>query len=57
MKAGIITGGIIVILVLIAGTTWLLGTRAKKRLAARYPPPGQMVDVGGVPHAHQLPGP
>ncbi len=47
MTAGIIAGVIIVILALIAATTWLLGTRTKKRLAARHPPPGQMVDMGG----------
>jgi pimeloyl-ACP methyl ester carboxylesterase len=47
MTAGIIIGGIIVVPVLIAGTIWLLGTRAKRRLAAQYPPSGQMVDVGG----------
>ncbi len=47
MTAGIIVGAIIVILALIAGGIWLLGSRAKKRLAAQYPPPGQMVDVGG----------
>ena len=47
MTASIIIGAIIVVLALIAGATWLLGSRAKKRLAAQYPPPGQMVDVGG----------
>ncbi len=47
MTAGIIIGAIIVILALIVGTIWLLGSRAKKRLVAQYPPPGQMVDVGG----------
>lgn len=43
MTAGFIIG----VLALIAGTSWLLGGRAKRRLAAQYPPPGQMVDVGG----------
>jgi pimeloyl-ACP methyl ester carboxylesterase len=47
MTAGIIIGAIIVILAVIAGAIALLGRGAKKRLAARYPPPGQMVDVGG----------
>lgn len=47
MTAGVIIGAIIVILALIVGTIWLLGSRAKKRLAAQYPPPGQIVDVGG----------
>jgi pimeloyl-ACP methyl ester carboxylesterase len=43
----IIVGGIGVLLVLLIGLTWLLGSRAKARLAAKYPPPGQIVDVGG----------
>ena len=43
MTAGIIIG----VLALIAGALWLLGSRAKKRLIAQYPPPGQMEDVGG----------
>ncbi len=47
MTAGFIIGGIIVILALVAGAIWLLSSRAKKRLAAQYPSPGQMVDVGG----------
>jgi hypothetical protein len=42
-----IIGGIIVIVALIAGTIWLVGGRAKQRLAAQHLPPGQMVDVGG----------
>ena len=35
------------LVVLLAGLIWVLGSRAKARLAAKYPPPGQMVDVGG----------
>ncbi len=47
MTASTIIGAIAVVLAFIAGAIWLLGGRAKKRLAAQYPPPGQMVDVGG----------
>jgi pimeloyl-ACP methyl ester carboxylesterase len=39
--------GAVVLLLLLVGLIWLFGTRAKARLAAKYPPPGQMVDVGG----------
>ena len=35
------------LLALVAGLIWALGSRAKARLAARYPAPGLMVDVGG----------
>jgi pimeloyl-ACP methyl ester carboxylesterase len=34
-------------LVLLVGLAWLLGSKAKARLIAKYPPPGQMVDIGG----------
>ncbi len=34
-----------VLLFLLVGLTWVLGSRAKARLAAKYPPPGQMVDI------------
>jgi pimeloyl-ACP methyl ester carboxylesterase len=47
MSAAIIVGGIVLLLVLLAGLIWVLGSRAKARLAAKYPPPGKMVDVGG----------
>ena len=47
MSAGIIVGGIVLLLVLLVGLVWVLGSRAKARLAAKYPPPGRMVDVGG----------
>jgi pimeloyl-ACP methyl ester carboxylesterase len=47
VTAGIVIGAIIAILALIAGALALLGRRAKKSMAARYPPPGQLVDVGG----------
>jgi cbb3-type cytochrome oxidase subunit 3 len=40
MSAGIIFGGIVLLLVLLAGLIWVLGSRAKAKLAAKYPPPG-----------------
>ena len=47
MTAGIIISAIIIALALIVAVLWFLGSRAKRKLAAQYPPPGQMVDVGG----------
>jgi pimeloyl-ACP methyl ester carboxylesterase len=47
MTARIIIVAIIALLALAVATIWFLGGRAKRRLAAHYPPPGQMVDVGG----------
>jgi pimeloyl-ACP methyl ester carboxylesterase len=47
MTAGIIVGAFIAALALIAAAIWLLGSRAKERLVVQYPPPGQMVEVGG----------
>ena len=43
MIAGLIIG----LLALVAAVFWLLGSRAKQRLAAQYPPPGEMVNVDG----------
>ena len=45
--AGIIVGGIVLALALLIAWTWARGTQVKAELAAKYPPPGQMVDVGG----------
>ena len=45
--SGIVVGGIVLLLFLMVGLTWIFGRRAKAELAAKYPPPGQMVDVGG----------
>jgi len=45
--AGIIVGGIVLVLALLIAWTWARGTQAKAELAAKYPPPGQMVDAGG----------
>ena len=44
---GIIIGGIVLLLALLVGLIGVFGARAKARLAAQYPAPGQMVDVGG----------
>jgi len=45
--AGIVAGVLALVLALFVGWTWVSGTKAKQELAANYPPPGQMVDVGG----------
>ncbi len=47
MTAGIVVGGIVLLLALLAGLAWALGSRAKAKLAAKYPAPGRIVDVGG----------
>jgi pimeloyl-ACP methyl ester carboxylesterase len=47
MWIGIIVGVVALLLCLFAGLTWIHGNRAKAELRAEYPPPGQMVDVGG----------
>lgn len=39
--------GLVVLLLLLGGAILTLGMRAKADLKAKYPPPGQMVDVGG----------
>jgi pimeloyl-ACP methyl ester carboxylesterase len=36
-----------VLLIALIAVTWLQGSRAKAALRAKYPPPGQMVDLGG----------
>ena len=43
----LIIGAVVLVFILLVGLVWVLGSRAKRRLAAQYPPPGQMVDVGG----------
>jgi pimeloyl-ACP methyl ester carboxylesterase len=43
----IVAGGVILLLCLLVGWICLRGMRIKTELTARYPPPGQMVDVGG----------
>jgi len=42
-----IVGILVVLLIVFGGLTWVMGARAKADLAAKYPPPGQMVDVDG----------
>jgi pimeloyl-ACP methyl ester carboxylesterase len=44
---GIIVGGFVLLLALLVALIGVFGARAKARLTAQYPPPGQMVDVGG----------
>jgi pimeloyl-ACP methyl ester carboxylesterase len=52
---GIIAGALVVLLIILAGVTWMSGNRAKSGLKAKYPPPGEMVDVGGYEmHIHCL---
>ena len=51
MKQSPFFGGIVVGIVLfvpmLIGWVWLFGAKAKARLAAKYPAPGKLVDVGG----------
>lgn len=42
----IFLGGVALLLTL-TGLIWLAGTWAKAKLTQQYPPPGQMIDVGG----------
>jgi pimeloyl-ACP methyl ester carboxylesterase len=45
--AGIAAGVLVLLVCVLVGMTWANGSRAKAELAEQYPPPGQMVDVGG----------
>jgi pimeloyl-ACP methyl ester carboxylesterase len=47
MWIGIIVAAVALLLCLLVGLTWARGNKAKAELKAKYPPPGQMVDVGG----------
>ncbi len=51
MKQSPFFGGIVVGIVLavtmLIGWVWLFGAKAKAKLAAKYPAPGKLVDVGG----------
>ncbi|MEO8393632.1 MAG: hypothetical protein ABI700_11640 [Chloroflexota bacterium] len=40
------------VLLIVAVTTLVLGAKAKADLVAKYPPTGQMIDVGRLPIAH-----
>jgi len=44
---GGIVVGIVLFVTMLIGWVWLLGSKAKARLAAKYPAPGKLVDVGG----------
>jgi hypothetical protein len=44
---GVALGGLALLLLALLTLTWFQGSRAKAALRAKYPPPGQMVDVGG----------
>jgi pimeloyl-ACP methyl ester carboxylesterase len=44
---GIVIGILALMLALLAGWMWVSSAKAKEDLTAGYPPPGQMVDVGG----------
>jgi pimeloyl-ACP methyl ester carboxylesterase len=43
----IIVVGIVWFVTILAGWMWLFGSKAKARLAAKYPAPGKLVDAGG----------
>src|SRR3990172_2738206 len=44
---GIIVVGIALVVAILVGWTWRRGAKAKAELAAKYPAPGKLVDVGG----------
>jgi pimeloyl-ACP methyl ester carboxylesterase len=53
LEMGIVVGTLSLFLCLLVGLIWAGGNRARADLKAKYPPPGQMVDVGGYqPHVH-----
>ncbi len=39
--------GLLIILMLVVGGTWIAGQMARTKLAERFPPPGRLVDIGG----------
>lgn len=45
--AGIVAGVLALVVCGLVGMTWANGGKAQKELAAKYPAPGQLVDVGG----------
>ncbi len=47
MWAGIVAGVLALLLCVFVGWTWAGAKKARAELAEKYPPPGQMVDVGG----------
>lgn len=50
----LLLGGLLLLLVFV-GVLWILGISAKSNLVQQYPPPGQLVDIGGYKlHIHCL---
>jgi pimeloyl-ACP methyl ester carboxylesterase len=45
--AGIAVSLVVLVACVLIGLTWARGSRAKAELTVQYPPPGQIVDVGG----------
>ena len=43
----IVVISIVLAVTMLIGWVWLFGAKAKARLAAKYPAPGKLVDVGG----------
>jgi pimeloyl-ACP methyl ester carboxylesterase len=43
----IVVVSIVLAVTMLSGWVWLFGAKAKARLAAKYPAPGKLVDVGG----------
>ena len=44
---GVAVGALALLLIVVLALTSFQGSRAKAALRAKYPPPGEMVDVGG----------
>jgi hypothetical protein len=47
---GVALGALVLLLIVVLAIVGFQGSRAKAALRAQYPPPGQMVDVGGLLH-------
>ena len=48
-----ITAGLLILLLILVPLTWVSGALAKSKIAREYPPPDQLVDVGGFKiHIH-----
>ena len=47
LMTGLVVAGLTLLVIILAGWTWRRGAKAKAELAAKYPPPGRLVDVGG----------
>jgi pimeloyl-ACP methyl ester carboxylesterase len=47
LMTGPLVAGLTLLVIILVAWTWRRGAKAKAALAARYPPPGKMVDVGG----------